>query len=141
MAPSDSSPKRWKQQLREAGLRVTKPRLAVLGLLTKAQGPLSHSEVVDDLSTEGWDRATLFRNLNDLAAAGLLRRFDVGDHVWRFEVIHPTDSELNHAHFVCVDCGDVRCIDGVELRAPAGERGILRGPVEIQVRGTCEACT
>lgn len=140
MTPPTPTKERWKGLLRGSGLRVTKPRLAVLDLLDTAGAPRSHAEVVEELGEAGWDRATLFRNLNDLAAAGLLRRFDVGDHIWRFELVKPGSPEHNHAHFVCVDCGEVRCIDGVELRAPAGEDRLLSGDVEIQLRGTCADC-
>ena len=130
----------WRARLRDAGLRVTRPRLAVLELLQAIQGPRSHGEVVDALGEPGWDRATLFRNLNDLAAAGLLRRFDLGDHVWRFELVPEPHAETNHAHFVCVDCGVVRCVEGIELRAAGDQGHLLRGDVEIQIRGSCGAC-
>ena len=140
MAASETSPIDWRARLRDAGLRVTQPRLAVLDLLGAMKGPRSHAEVVDALGDAGWDRATLFRNLNDLAAAGLVRRFDLGDHVWRFELVPPPESEANHAHFVCVDCGLVRCVEGIELRASGDDRDLLRGDVEIQIRGSCGAC-
>lgn len=140
MTTADSEPADLRTRLRAAGLRVTRPRLAVLHLLQELGGPRSHAEVVDALGEAGWDRATLFRNLNDLAAAGLLRRFDVGDHVWRFELLTPEDPDASHAHFVCTECGDVRCLDGIEVRAPAPERALLRGDLDIQIRGTCEVC-
>ena len=35
--------------------------------------------------SQAWDPATIYRNLTDLSEAGLARRTDVGDHVWRFE--------------------------------------------------------
>lgn len=130
----------WPGRLRAAGLRVTRPRLAVLQVLTQLGGPRSHGEVVEALAKAGWDRATLFRNLNDLAAAGLLRRFDVGDHVWRFELAASQSAEHGHAHFVCNDCGSVQCVDGVELRADEASRPLLSAATDIQIRGTCPDC-
>jgi Fur family ferric uptake transcriptional regulator len=128
----------WHQTLHQVGLRVTKPRLAVLDLLRAAGGPVSHAEVVDALGQQDWDRATLFRNLNDLSAAGLVRRFDVGDHVWRFELSHPADA--SHAHFVCKDCGAVQCLDDIEIVSRATDPRLLQRATDIQIRGSCDEC-
>jgi Fur family transcriptional regulator, ferric uptake regulator len=139
MAEDPARRDRLKDRLRGAGLRATRPRLAVLGLLDRAAAPLSHGEVVEALDGQGWDRATLYRNLNDLTDKGLLHRLDVGDHVWRFEAAHrDLDS---HAHFVCTDCGEIRCLTAVEVSV-GGDRslGLLERSHEIQIRGTCEEC-
>jgi len=73
--------------VRAKGLRATPSRLAVLQLLRASETPMSHGDVADRLATEAWDRATIYRNLTDLAETGLVRRTDVGDHVWRFEAV------------------------------------------------------
>ena len=59
------------QILRENGLRVTAPRLAVLGVLLKAKSPMSHTEVLDTLGDTVWDQATVYRNLVKLTEAGV----------------------------------------------------------------------
>ena len=74
------------QKLRGAGLRSTALRVAVLRRLERATTPLSHADLVDALADQGLDRVTLYRNLNDLAEAGLVARTDLGDHTWRFEL-------------------------------------------------------
>src|SRR4051812_24845920 len=73
--------------LRGAGLRRTGPRVAVLERLEAATAPLSHGEVAAMLTPAGFDRATVYRNLIDLVKKGLVRRADLGDHVWRFELV------------------------------------------------------
>src|SRR3954469_22681815 len=100
-----------RDQIREAGLRVTASRMAVLRSLHGTTTPRTHGEIATELSPEGWDRATVFRNLTDFAEAGLVRRADLGDHVWRFEVIRgETEHErAEHPHFLCNECGDVVC--------------------------------
>src|SRR5258707_7336790 len=70
--------------VREAGLRATPSRIAVLHLLRTAGSPISHSGVVAKLSSQAWDPATIYRNLTDLSDVGLARRTDVGDHSWPF---------------------------------------------------------
>lgn len=128
-----------RDRLRAAGLRATTARVAVLRALEGRGTPSSHTEVFGDLREDGWDRATLYRNLVDLAEAGLLRRVDLGDHVWRFELVSaPTDAghEADHPHFLCTHCGDVSCLPEVQVSGlPAG-----LGQVSVQLRGLCERC-
>src|SRR5262245_58722967 len=94
--------------VRARGLRATPSRLAVLELLRASDAPVSHGEVADRLAAHAWDRATIYRNLTDLAEAGLVRRTDVGDHVWRFEAVTEGHA-VAHPHFVCTECGSVEC--------------------------------
>ena len=129
-----------RQKVREAGLRVTPARVAVLRALSGASGPTSHPELANALHDEGWDRVTLYRNLVDLTEVGLLRRVDLGDHVWRFDLATaPEDPghDAAHPHFLCSACGDVTCLPDVRF---AGALPTSR-PVSIQLRGVCVRCS
>lgn len=127
--------------VRARGLRATPPRLAVLALLRAERAPMSHGDVADRLAAEPWDRTTIYRNLIDLADAGLARRTDVGDHVWRFEAVTAEHAGA-HPHFVCTGCGTVECLLEVELSLPRARapRAVRQRQVEIHVRGLCDAC-
>lgn len=129
--------------VRARGLRATPSRLAVLELLRTESAPMSHGDVADRLASQAWDRATIYRNLIDLAGSGLARRTDVGDHVWRFEAVMG-EHDVAHPHFVCTECGAVECLPELELavarartRAP---RALRQRQVEVHVRGLCDAC-
>lgn len=128
--------------LREAGLRSTPARIAAYRFLRSANSPVSHAEVAEQLVQTGLDKATVFRNLNDLADAGLARRTELGDHVWRFELAGDDHGSDPHPHFVCIDCGTVSCIDGAELKKVAGRKQIasLGRVTEILLRGHCVSC-
>jgi Fur family ferric uptake transcriptional regulator len=128
--------------LRGAGLRATPARIAVLGLLRDGGGPRSHGEVAERLAGHGWDRATIWRNLTDLADAGLVRRSDHGDHTWRFEVVSAAHAADQHPHFVCTGCGTVECLPDVEVSAKRtrAPRAVRARQVEVQLRGLCDAC-
>jgi Fur family ferric uptake transcriptional regulator len=111
-------------------------------LLRDADAPLTHANVAEHLATNGVDKATAFRNLNDMADAGLLRRTELGDHVWRFEVIGEGGHDQSaHPHFLCVDCGTVSCLNDVKLTA-GGQResGKVGEVTEILLRGHCNDC-
>ncbi len=131
-----------REKLRTAGLRVTQARLAVLRALTGAGTPSSHPELYASLQDDGWDRATLYRNLTDLTEAGLLRRVDLGDHVSRFELLSApvgAGHDAEHPHFLCTTCGDVTCLPDLAVSGnlPAHVRA---ANLSIQLRGQCERC-
>ena len=129
--------------VRASGLRATPSRLGVLGLLRASGAPVSHGDAADALAAQGWDRATIYRNLIDLSEAGLARRTDVGDHVWRFEAISADHASAPpHPHFVCTECGSVECLPEIELaiRRARAPRAVRARQVEVQVRGLCDAC-
>jgi len=128
--------------VRARGLRATPSRLAVLALLRASAQPVSHAEVTARLTDGGWDPATLYRNLIDFTEVGLVRRTDLGDHVWRFEVVHGDHDTTAHPHFVCIECGAIECLLASELvigRAKA-PRAVRQRQVEVRVRGVCDAC-
>lgn len=58
--------------------------LAALHRLGPGDEAVSHAELAAALAPEGWDRATVYRNLVDLVDAGLATKHDLGDHTWRF---------------------------------------------------------
>jgi Fur family transcriptional regulator, ferric uptake regulator len=122
----------------------------VLRFLERAKAPLSHGEIYQDLADLGFDRATIYRNLIDLAEAGLVSRTDLGDHIWRFEVRRSAgqrdehrSARPGHPHFLCTSCGGVTCLpDGVVrlVSSRGAPRAIASRAVEVQVKGHCDAC-
>lgn len=135
----------FKAMMRAAGLRATWPRVAVLKVLQDSKAPLSHAEVHERLGGKDFDKATVYRNLVDLAAVGILRRSDHGDHAWRFELkkTGSGEDELAHPHFVCTDCGTVACLDDVEVRVTNSRKvpkSVASKRVEIKLQGLCDSC-
>lgn len=139
---ADAGDQDRRKRIRGAGLRCTPARMAVLRRLEESDAPMTHGEVVDSLSGGGFDQSTVYRNLVDLAEAGLVRRRELGDHVWRFETPRPGDAGgEEHAHFLCVDCGSVRCLPEVRLDSPSRSAAAKVGSVtEVLVKGHCAEC-
>jgi Fur family ferric uptake transcriptional regulator len=131
-------------RLREAGLRSTAPRIAVLRHLMTTKAPVSHAELCGELKKHHLDRATIYRNLIDLADVGIVSRVDLGDHVWRFEVKAKDGGHADaHPHFVCTDCGVVSCLTDVDVRIIRGKRApraLATKNVAIQISAKCDAC-
>ena len=84
----------------------------------------------------------MYRNLTDFVQAGLARRIDVGDHVWRFQLVRDGHEAAAHPHFVCTTCGVVECLTELELELPRTKmpRALRKGAVEVHVRGLCDTC-
>ena len=133
-----------KQALRDAALRATAARVAVLKLLASAGTPMSHAEVVESLAEFGFDQSTLFRCLNEIADAGLVSRLDLGDQTRRFELRRTSGGvEVTHPHFMCIDCGELTCMEGfsVQITPSRGPRRDKLGTIsEILIRGHCGNC-
>lgn len=131
-----------KETIQNAGLRATPARMATLLVLRDASAPLTHAEVSARLAKQDIDKATVFRNLNDMVAASLLRRSELGDRVWRFEMISDEDQGPGaHQHFVCIGCGTVSCLTEIELTKKSKSASKRIGHVtEILLRGHCHDC-
>lgn len=134
-----------REVLRKAGLRSTGPRIAALRWLSRSSSPVSHPELFEALAAEGFDRATLYRNLVDLAEANIVRRTDLGDHVWRYELRSFEDGHVvEHPHFVCTDCGEVACLPGVAVKIVTTNtetpRSVRTRKVAVQLSGRCNEC-
>lgn len=138
--------KEFQALLRTAGLRSTTPRIAVLEYFHAHGGQNSHAELFTALEDRGFDRATIYRILMDLAEAKILSRTDLGDHVWRFELkkgVGGVEHTEEHPHFVCVDCGEVSCLPGLSFRLEGpskAPKSVAKNKVAVQLKGRCDNC-
>jgi len=92
--------------LKEAGLKVTSPRLKILSLLQLPENQhLSAEDLYKKLLEQGDEVgvATVYRVLNQFDDAGIVTRhhFEGGKSV--FELTH----QEHHDHLVCLKCGEV----------------------------------
>jgi Fur family transcriptional regulator, ferric uptake regulator len=128
--------------LRDLGLRVTGPRVAVVRVLAAADVPMSHGEVLGRLGETDWDQATIYRNLVKLRDAGLALVVGGADGVDRYALAGATEDGHRHPHFVCVDCGRIACLPAELISAIAME-GPWRAAVEhaaVELKGACPKC-
>lgn len=97
---------RFAQYLRTHGLKMTKPREAILEAFLKTEGHLT----IDDILREakkidaGVGQATVFRTIRLITDAGLAREALQEDGARTFEHLanHP-----HHDHLLCTQCGKV----------------------------------
>lgn len=127
--------------LRAAGLRVTRPRLAVLDVL-HGGGHLDVDEIatrvrgrIESVSTQA-----VYDVLGALSRAGLARRIEPAGSPARFEA----RVGDNHHHVVCRGCGAIADIDCTVGEAPCLDPDTARGyevdEAEVTFWGLCPGC-
>ena len=129
------------ESLRSRGLRITKPRLAVLEIL----GTGGHFEVdeiarrcrerLDSVSTQA-----VYDVLGALSRAGLARRIEPAGS----PALYEARTGDNHHHIVCRGCGkiaDVDCAVGTTpCLDPSSTAGFTVDEAEVTYWGLCPAC-
>jgi Fur family ferric uptake transcriptional regulator len=130
--------------LRNAGLKVTLPRVKILEILEKqtAERHLTAEKVYKILLSEDEEigLATVYRVLTQFEAAGLVTRhhFEGGNSV--FEL----NDSTHHDHLVCIRCGHVDEFrdESIEKRQKeiAQERGYELTDHSLYLYGLCPNC-
>jgi Fe2+ or Zn2+ uptake regulation protein len=127
--------------LREADLRVTRPRLATLTAVHSHPHADTNSIVAavrEDLGEVSVQ--AVYDVLRALTDAGLVRRIEPPGSVARYE----SRVGDNHHHVVCRSCGaiaDVDCATGAApCLSPSRASGYAIDEAEVVYRGLCPDC-
>ncbi|HKV96994.1 MAG TPA: ferric iron uptake transcriptional regulator [Gammaproteobacteria bacterium] len=131
------------QELRNAGLKVTLPRVKILEILeSSVLRHMSAEDMYKALLDSGEDigLATVYRVLTQFETAGLVTRhhFEGGHSV--FEL----NQGMHHDHIVCVKCGRVdEFVDG-EIEKRQKQIAIAKGyeitDHSLYLYGVCSEC-
>jgi Fe2+ or Zn2+ uptake regulation protein len=135
------------QRMKVLGLRLTKPRVAMAGLITLWGRPFTSIEIIEDLNRSGLGvhRATVFRDLTTMVRSGVLREVQVtGKKGRHFMVAHERSGHM----LVCEQCGRVVAADKGEILpvlkqwtelSPIAQGWKIRGH-EVETYGVCPTC-
>jgi len=128
--------------LRGAALRVTRPRVAVLGAVFAHPHADTESiigavrEDLPDVSHQ-----TVYDALRALTDAGLLRRIQPAGSVARYE----SRVGDNHHHVVCRSCGAIDDVDCAVGETPcltaSDDHGYALDEAEVTYWGLCPSCS
>lgn len=129
-------------RLHEAGERVTRQRLLIADALDATGRQVTAQELYDRTRRRdrGIGRATVFRTLEALVAAGVARRLEREGHVYGYVACRPD----HHHHLACDRCGRVEEIDEAYIR-PVAERvatdlGFTIDDARLDFYGLCADC-
>lgn len=130
--------------LKQHGLRRTKTRQAVLGLFLGTHTPLSAERILRALAKMCLrvNKTTVYRELEKLAAAGLLQSVQLQDRKQYYEL----SARGHHHHLICTLCHGVTevAINESAILAKAEELGRQAGfrvtTHAVEFYGHCAAC-
>ncbi len=129
------------QLMRDAGLRVTRQRSAVLTAVS--EHPHADTNAVIDAARRtipDLSHQAVYDALRALTSAGLLRCIEPAGTVARYE----TRTGDNHHHLVCRSCGrivDVDCAIGTApCLTPDHDHGFVVDEAEVVYWGLCPDC-
>ena len=131
------------QDLRNAGLKVTLPRLKILQILEGSDTRhLSAEDVYKLLLDTGEDigLATVYRVLTQFESAGLVERHHFSDGRAVFELA----PDKHHDHMVCVECSKIEefhdeRIEELQEAAAAAKGFVIVNHVH-RLSGLCREC-
>ena len=131
------------QGLKDAGLKITAPRLKILQLLESTSVRHVSAEDVYKLLLENGEEiglATVYRVLTQFEDAGLVARhhFEGGHSVFELS------PDQHHDHIVCVKCGKVEEFNDVEIerrqKMIAESLGFELTDHDLNMYGLCPTC-
>ncbi|GLW67155.1 transcriptional repressor [Actinomadura rubrobrunea] len=137
-----AKPMDFPRMLREAGLRVTRPRVAVLSAV-HAHPHADTDSVLSAVRRElpKVSHQAVYDSLHALTSAGLVRRIQPSRSVARYE----TRTGDNHHHIVCRSCGAIADVDCAVGEAPcltaSDDRGYAIDEAEVIYWGLCPGCS
>lgn len=129
-------------RLRSKARKITGPRQAVLHLLRAAGHPVSAKQLHESLAAE-CDLATVYRSIRILEQAGMVKRYDFGDGIARYELLGEGDDGHHH-HLICTECSTVVEIEECfphEIESKIAEaNGFKRIHHKLEFFGLCPKC-
>jgi Fur family transcriptional regulator, ferric uptake regulator len=133
----------WAERLRRKSRKMTGPRQAILKILRQQAHPMSTREVFTALPPGDCDLVTVYRSMGLLESLGMVKRFDLGDGVARFELLAEGDDGHHH-HLVCTGCTAVIEIEQCSIRRReqqiAARHGFKAVTHKLEFFGLCPEC-
>lgn len=143
------SQEKFKQMLKEKGLKVTNQRLLVLEVLACHKDRHMTVEDIYDLVKEDYPEiglATIYRTVQLLLEMQLVDRINLDNGCVRYEIGEgiSTEGKHQHHHLICRTCGKVQSfkddwLDELE-RHIEKEAGFHVMDHELKFYGQCEEC-
>ncbi|ERI10418.1 Fur family transcriptional regulator [Aneurinibacillus aneurinilyticus] len=128
-------------KLRDAGVRMTPQRHAILSYLLETMSHPTVDEIYKSLEGKfpNMSVATVYNNLRVFKDIGLVRELTYGDASSRYDA-----NMSEHYHAVCISCGKVKDFHYPPLHGVEKEASINTGfevaSHRLEVYGLCETC-
>jgi Fur family ferric uptake transcriptional regulator len=129
-----------RNRIRTAGMRVTKPRVALIETLLRQEGPVSIERIHHEVGVKSCDLVTIYRCLAAFEGLGLVRRSYLHNGTCLYE---QTIGNARRYHIICKACGrtdpvDYALSEGTEQRLH--DKGYAQISHVVEFFGVCPAC-
>lgn len=132
---------RFENYLRRHGKNVTETRRKILRAVLAQKDHFDATDIWESLRKERVSIATIYRTLDLLEEAGLIRKIRLGKAHAHYENILARED---HGHFICEACGKVIEFELVKIRTEvervAGKHDFDLKRIQVQGFGLCPEC-
>ncbi|MGA1862825.1 Fur family transcriptional regulator [Deferribacter thermophilus] len=124
------------EALKNAGFKLTKPRMWIVEYLDGNKNHPSAVEIYDDLRKDKkyFSFATVYNTLDTLVKAGAIKQITVDPTCSRFD---PDISE--HGHFVCKICNKVYDLENIQIDFEKDYIAEIEH-IDLHIKGVCKNC-
>jgi Fur family ferric uptake transcriptional regulator len=129
--------------LKNHRLSITDSRQKIMELFIASQGALSHSDI-EKSTGSAFDRVTIYRTLQSFVENGIIHLIPTTDNSIKYALCkdecesgHHHD---NHVHFVCDECKQTTCLDGIVIPVIKLPMGFTPHQSEMMISGVCKDC-
>jgi Fe2+ or Zn2+ uptake regulation protein len=129
-----------RSRIRAAGMRITKPRIAIIESLQRHEGPVTIERVHQEVGAAVCDLVTVYRCLAAFEQLGMVRRSYLHNGTCLYEL---TLGSPRHYHIICKACGNTDRVDyfpveGIERLLQ--DRGYTQVSHVVEFFGLCPKC-
>ncbi len=131
------------EMLRHAGLKYTKHRASILGVLTGSDQPVSAEQGFIELSNSGVNAnlSTVYRVLESLAAKGIITKTNIGSDT---KALFEMSSDEHRHRMICVNCKKMTSVEDCPLeeyeKMISDRTGFDVTGHKLEIYGYCEDC-
>ena len=146
----DKELERYKQFLKDKGMKTTGQRLAIFEVLASEPNRHFTAEEIYEKVKQRWPEiglATVYRNIQKLSEFGAIDKLNLGDGFVRYEIGDPDRDKArhHHHHLICLECGGVFTFEDDLLEQLEGRiretMGFIVSDHEVKFYGRCSACS
>ena len=120
-----------RKTIQSHGLKLTKPRLAIISVLENQKKPLTAKEVFAAIG-KAYNKVTVYRNINTLEELALVS-VDIFNGEKRYCL-----AEKSHHHITCRSCGESTCLPCKDIFTQV--KNFTQIDHQVVISGICVSC-
>lgn len=127
-------------RIRQARLRITKPRIAIIESLQRHEGPISIGRIYQQMGAKNCNLVTVYRCLSAFERLDMVRRSYQHNGTCLYEL---TLGAQRHNHIVCKSCGATERVDYYpvgSVERMLTDRGYAQVSHVVEFFGICPKC-